>query len=283
MRAGKFPFRNFDYNIRRAEALARLDGYLEDLLHNEGKGTIKPLFKIPNDLMQALGMEGVIDKALKRVGMEMKKEFEEEVKQKGKEYYERVAKDYIEHLKPRLRKVVKMFEDLNLLMDQTLLEQALVVAVTAFEVYLQELATSVIMLNPSIRKRFHTEIDRAIKLAKLEEYRLDVKRTQGEIVANMIRLDTGTIKSILHRLLDLQNVFVDKKTETKVCKIFEIRHIIIHQAGFIDPKFKRITKSKSSIDKQITLTQRYVLNSIKTLRQIVERIEDHAHKTPAHI
>jgi len=283
LRAGKFPFRNFDYNIRRAEALARLDGYLEDLLHNEGKGTIKPLFKIPNDLMQALGMEGVIDKALKRVGMEMKKEFEEEVKQKGKEYYERVAKDYIEHLKPRLRKVVKMFEDLNLLMDQTLLEQALVVAVTAFEVYLQELATSVIMLNPSIRKRFHTEIDRAIKLAKLEEYRLDVKRTQGEIVANMIRLDTGTIKSILHRLLDLQNVFVDKKTETKVCKIFEIRHIIIHQAGFIDPKFKRITKSKSSIDKQITLTQRYVLNSIKTLRQIVERIEDHAHKTPAHI
>ena len=95
MRTSKLPYKSFDYNIRRAEALARLDGYLEDLLHNEGKGTIKPLFKIPNDLMQALGMEGVIDKALKRVGMEMKKEFEEEVKQKGKEYYERVAKEII--------------------------------------------------------------------------------------------------------------------------------------------------------------------------------------------
>jgi len=80
--------------------------------------------------------------------------------------------------------------------------------------------------------------------------------------------------------LDLENVFTDKKTEAKVCKIFETRHIIIHQAGFIDPKFKRITKSKSSIDKQITLTRRYVLNSIKTLRQIVERIENHAHRTP---
>lgn len=279
MRVGRFPFNNFDYNIRRAEALARLDGYLEDLLHNEGKGTIKPLFKIPNGIIQALGMEGVIDKALKRVGMEMKKEFEEEVKQKGKEYYERVAKDYAARLKPRLRKVVKMFEDLDLLMDQTLLEQALVVAVTAFEVYLQELATSVIMLNPSIRKRFHTEIDRAIKLVKLEEYRLDAKRTQGEIVADLIRLDTGNIKSILHRLLDLENVFTDKKTEAKVCKIFETRHIIIHQAGFIDPKYKRIIKSKSSIDKQITLTRRYVLNSLNTLRQIVEKIENHVHRT----
>lgn len=280
MRVCKFAFRNFDYNIRRAEALARLDGYLEDLLYNEGKGTIKPFFKISNGMMQAFGMETVFDKALERVGMEMKKKFEEDVKQKGKEYYERVAKDYVEHLKPRLRKAVKMFEDLDLLMDQTLLEQALVVAVTAFEVYLQELAASVIMLNSSIRKRFHTEIDRAIKLAKLEEYRLDAKRTQGEIIADLIRLNTGNIKSILHRLLDLENVFTDKKTEAKVCKIFETRHIIIHQAGFIDPKFKRITKSKSSIDKQITLTRRYVLNSIKTLRQIVERIENHAHRTP---
>jgi hypothetical protein len=280
LRVCKFAFRNFDYNIRRAEALARLDGYLEDLLYNEGKGTIKPFFKISNGLMQAFGMETVFDKALERVGMEMKKKFEEDVKQKGKEYYERVAKDYVEHLKPRLREAVKMFEDLDLLMDQTLLEQALVVAVTAFEVYLQELAASVIMLNSSIRKRFHTEIDRAIKLAKLEEYRLDAKRTQGEIIADLIRLNTGNIKSILHRLLDLENVFTDKKTEAKVCKIFETRHIIIHQAGFIDPKFKRITKSKSSIDKQITLTRRYVLNSIKTLRQIVERIENHAHRTP---
>ena len=283
MRAGKFPFRNFDYNIRRAEALARLDGYLEDLLHNEGKGTIKPLFKIPTDLMQALGMDRVIDKALKRLGMEMKKEFEEEIKQKGKEYYEKATKDYVEHLKRPLRKVVKMFEDLGLLMDQTLLEQALVVGVTAFEVYLQELAASIIMLNPSIRRRFHTEIDRAIKLAKLEEWRLDAKRTQGEIVASLIRLDTGNIKSILHRLLDLENVLCDKKTEAKVCKIFETRHIIIHQAGFIDPKYKKITRSKSSIDRQIILTRRYVLNSLKTLRQIVERIENHAHGTLNHM
>jgi hypothetical protein len=47
MRASKLPFRNFDYNIRCAEALARLDGYLEDLLYNKGKGTMGALFEMP--------------------------------------------------------------------------------------------------------------------------------------------------------------------------------------------------------------------------------------------
>jgi hypothetical protein len=49
LRSSKLPFENFDYNIRRAEALARLDGYLEDLLHNEGKRTIRAFLKYPTN------------------------------------------------------------------------------------------------------------------------------------------------------------------------------------------------------------------------------------------
>jgi hypothetical protein len=147
--------------------------------------------------------------------------------------------------------------------------------VSAFEVYLQELAASVIMLNPRIRKRFHSEIDRGIKLAKLEEYKLDVKRTQGEIVADLIRLDANSIKSVFSRLLDLQNVFNDKKTESKVCRIFETRNVIIHRAGLTDPKFKKVTKSRGAINTQIRLSRRFVLNSIKVLRYLAQRIETH--------
>jgi hypothetical protein len=275
MRASKLPIRNFEYNTRRAEALARLDGYLEDLLHKEGRGTIGFLFDIPNELVHALGFDHVIDRTLKRIGEEMKIEFEVEFRQRGKEYYEAVAKDYFKRLKPRLQKIVKMFEDLGLVMDQTLLEQALVVAVSAFEVYLQELTASVIMLNPGTRKRFHPEIDRGIKLAKLEEYKLDVKRTQGEIVADLIRLDANSIKSVFSRLLDLQNVFNDKKTESKVCRIFETRNVIIHRAGLTDPKFKKVTKSRGAINTQIRLSRRFVLNSIKVLRYLAQRIETH--------
>lgn len=279
MRASKLPYENFEYNIRRAEALARLDSYLKDLLYNEGKGTIAPLFKIPNELIQALGIADVMKRAFERMEESMKKEFEAEYKQKGKEYYERVAKDYARRLKPRLQKITEMFEDLGLLMDKTLLEQALVAAVSAFEVYLKELVVSAVALNPKVRKRFYPEISEGLSVSKLEEYGQDAKRTQAEIVASLVKLDINAIKSLLSRLLGSMNVFADKKSELKVSKIFAVRHIIIHQAGFIDPKFKKVTKSKSSIDKQITLTRRYVLDSIKTLKQVAERIENYVHRT----
>ena len=269
MRASKLPYRDFEYSIRRAEALARLDGYLEDLLYNEGKGTVRALFEIPNELMQSLGM----DQIMRRIAEEMKRELEVQFQQKGREHYEKTAKEAIKRLRPRLLKAQRMLEDLGVVMDQILLEQALVAAVSAFEVYLKELAVSVTTLNPRIRKRFYPEINKAIDVTKLEEYGQDAERAQGEIVSNLIKLDTNSIKSIVDRLLDLENAFIDRKTEQKISRIFETRHLIIHRAGLTDPKFRKVTKSKGAIDTQIKLSGRFVLNSIKILKDIAQRIE----------
>jgi hypothetical protein len=215
---------------------------------------------------------------MNRVVEVMKSELEVEFQQKGREYFEKTAKDFIRQLKPRLQKIQTMLEDLGLIMDQTLLEQALVAAVSAFEVYLRELAVSIVALNPRVRKRFHTEIGEELSVSKLEEYGQDAKRAQAEIVADLVKLDINAIKSLVDRLLHLVDVFIDRRTELRVSKIFATRHIIIHQAGFIDPRFKRITKSKSAIDKQIKLSRRFVLNSIRILKDIVQRIEKHIHQ-----
>jgi hypothetical protein len=271
MRASKLPFRNFEYNIRRAEASARLDGYLEDLLYNEGKRTVRAFFEIPNEIMQSLGM----DRIMKKIAEVMKTELEIELQQKGKEYYEKTAKDLIKRLRPRIQKIKKMFEDLGIVMDQTLLEQALVAAVSAFEVYLRELAVSVVILNPSIRKKFKAEIDKSLDFWKLEGYKQDAKRVQGEIVAELVRLDTRVIKGLLRRLIGLENVFVDRETELDVRKIFQTRHVIIHRAGLIDPRFKKATKLDHSIDSQIKISRNYVLKSIRILRRLSQRIENY--------
>ena len=273
LRASKLPYENFDYNIRRAEALARLHSYLEDLLYRDGKRTIQPLFKIPNELVQGLGIDKVINRTMKRVEKDMKKEFEE----KGKEHYEKIAKDYVKRLKPRLQLITRMFEDLGLLMDQTLLGQALIAAVSAFEVYLRELTVSVIILNPSVRKKFQAEINNALSFRKLEGYKQDAKRVQGEIVAELVKLDTRRMKSFLKRLIGLENVLGDRKTEFKIRKIFETRHIMIHRAGLTDPKFKKATGFKGGVDKQIKISRNYVLNSIRILKDLSQKIETHIH------
>lgn len=278
VRASKLPFSNFEYNIKRAQALARLDGYLEDILHNEGKRTIGVLLDMSQEVMGSMG----IDDLMKEIERAMKVHFKTEFERKGKEHFKKIGKEIVKKLKPRIEKISEMFQDLGLVMDQTLLEQALVVAVSAFEVYLREVAVSVIMLNPSIRKRFHQEIKRAISLSKLEEYREDAKRTQGEIVADLVRLDTSRIKSLLKRLIETENIFGDSQTEEKVRKIFEHRHIVIHRAGLIDPKFKKATKYKGAIDRQIEISQRYVLESICVLQKIANRVEAAIHSTTSH-
>lgn len=112
----------------------------------------------------------------------------------------------------------------------------------------------------------------------MDDYRQDAKRAQAEIVSDLVKLDINRIKNLIDRAIGLKNVFADRTTERKVTGIFEVRHIVIHRAGFIDPKFKKVTKSKSSIDRQINLTRRYALNSIKILKQIAERIENHVRK-----
>jgi hypothetical protein len=270
MRASTIPYKNFDNNIRRAEALANLDGYLEDLLENQGKKTIGLFLDFPQQIFDFLGFDGIMKKLEKTLQKEMKVQFQN----KGKEYFGQTAKDFVLKIKPQLEKMVLVFEDLGLLMDQTLLEQALIASVSAFEYYLREITVSIIKLNPSIRKRFYSEIKKALEPSKLEDYGQDAKRVQGEIVADLVKLDVNKIKSLFSKLLDVQNIFGDKKTERKFTKILQRRHLIIHRAGITDPKYKKIMKSKKPIDTQIRLSRRIVVNSIKILRAIAKEIEN---------
>lgn len=153
MRVSKFPYRNFEFNMERAEALARLDGYLADLLHEKGKGTIQPLLEIPNELQQAFHIKEIMDRVKKRIEEELKNEIKAEYEQKGKEHFEKIAKEYTSRrLKPRFQRIAVIFRNLELLSNQTLLEQSLVAGVSAFEVYLRELVASSMMLNPSIMR-----------------------------------------------------------------------------------------------------------------------------------
>lgn len=273
VRASKLPLKNFEFNINRATALARLDGYLEDILRNEGKGTISAFFNIPKELMEAFEM----DKLMKELEKGLEKHFKAEYEKKGKQHFEDLAKNFARRLRPQIKKISEIFEDLGLLMEQTLLEQALVMAVSAFEVYTKEIAVSIVTLNKSVRERFHQEIEAELSLARLQDYKEDAKRTQAEIVADRVRLETRSLKRLFRKLIENENVFCDLKTERKVQKVFERRHIIVHHAGSIDPKYKKVTKYKGAIDKQIKISRRYVLRSIDILKEVVSRVEDSIH------
>jgi hypothetical protein len=255
-----------------------LDGYLEDISSNEGKRTIGVFFDMQKELGQLLGIDDLMKEIEKTIEAHLKKELE----LKGKEQIEESGKRIFKRLKPWIEKISEMFQDLGLVMDQTLLEQALVMAVSAFEVYLRELAVSIVTLNPGVRKRFTPEIESELSLARLEDYKDDVKRTKGEIVADLVKLEPRRVKSVLRRLIGMEDVFDGRQTEQKVRRILECRHIVIHRDGLIDPKFKKVTKYKGAIDRQIEISRRYVLESIGVLQKVVDRVESTVHSTTAH-
>ena len=270
MRASKLPFQNFDYNLRRAKGLAHLDGYLEDILLRQGKATIGAFLNLPTQLMKLTGMDELMKDVEKELETKAKEHFQakydsETIKKKGEEIVRR--------LKPQIKKLSQIFEDLNLVMSSTLREQALVLAVSAFEAYLREITASIVALNPSIRRKFHQQIEQHLTRTRLEEYREDARRTQGEIVAELVRLEPNRIKSMLRKLLGIENIFGDNKIEQKFVKILELRHIVIHRAGLIDPKFKKVTKYKGAIDSQVKISRRYVIQSIGLLERVANRVE----------
>ena len=270
VRASKLPYQNFDYNLRRAKALAHLDGYLEDLFLHQGRGTIGAFLNLPAELMKITGMDELLKGVEKDFEIRAKEHFQarydsETIKKEGQEIGRR--------LKPHINKLSQIFEDLNLVMSSTLTEQALVLAVSAFEVYLREITASIVALNPSVRRKFHQEIEEGLTRTKLEEYEEDAKRTQGEIVAELVRLDPNRLRSMLRKLLGIENMFAETKVEKKFGKILECRHIVIHRAGLIDPKFKKVTKFKGAIDSKVKISRRYVLQSISLLERLAKRVE----------
>lgn len=273
VRASKLPFKNFEFNIQRAEALAHLDGYLEDLLNNEGKRTIGVFLSVPEEIMEAFEINKLMKDFEKHLEAHLKTKFDK----KGKQHFEEIAKNIARRLKPRVEKIGEIFQDLGLLMQQTLLEQALVLAVSSFEVYLKEIAISIIALNKRVRNRFSQEINAELSLSKLQDYRENSKRTQGEIVADRVRLDILSIRNLLERLTGTQSLLSDAKTKREVSRIFETRHVIVHRTGSVDPKYKKITKHKGAIDKKLVISRSYVLKSIVILKELVSKVEVSIH------
>jgi hypothetical protein len=269
VRASKLPFRNFEYNLRRSRALANLDVYLDDLLNNQGNRTIGPILDLRNQVMKETGMDEVMKRFEKQIEAEAKEQF----RGKSKEELDEYGKNIVRRIRPQIRKVKEIFEDLNLVMSSTLREQALVLAVSAFEGYVREITSSIVSLNPSVRRRFHKEIEEGLSRRKLEDYREDALRAQGEIVAENVKLEPNAMRSIFRKLVERDDLFSDAETERRYVRILESRHLVIHRAGLVDPKFRRITKHKGPIDQPLEISGRYVSQSINLLGGLANRAE----------
>jgi len=258
--------RNFDQNIRKAQALARAHEYLEDLLERGGNKTLGVFMKMYKEIMKSLGGED-IEQIVKR-------EIEARIGKRNQGQAISQSQDLVKLLRKEARKLEGLFEDMGLLINEVLLEQAVVTAVTAFEVYFRDTAIYIISNSREVHERFYQEL-KEIKYDALRDLNFDLKRTLGtQAVRDFDFYSPDSIRSLYRRMFPEMELMAEGNTRRELADFIELRHIIVHNASIVDEKFKRNTRYRGQIGSHVNLKRKQILNSVMLIQVTIRNIHD---------
>ncbi len=274
VRVSKVPYESYQFNAKRAAALARLDGYLEDIFSGRVKDIFGGFTEFPNEMLKIIGIGDILTEEMNEMMKRVKARAEPIIANQDQA---EMRKKLEEKILPDVKRLAQIVEDFGLVAGRTLPEQALVLGASAFEVYLKDITANIVANNSKIASKFREEIKNGLTLARLDAYRNDVKRTKGEIAAETVQLEPNRIRLILKRLIGWNEIFVSKDAERRFVRIIAIRNLIIHRAGQVDTKFKRITKHPGPVDQALEINRAYSLESLTFLTELVELVESNLH------
>ncbi len=284
MRAAKWPFNAFQENVKKARALAVAQQYLNrflsegpdkfmDSVYAELTGTLKGVIGIDlyADLIQPL---------VKDIGEELTQKYAAKI---PKAFVPPDAKT-AERAAEKMLKLAEPIISITTLEGQTLLEQAVVLGVTAYETYITDTAEALFRLNPSFLDKFSPELDEGLKWSKISRHAKDAREAATDFLLHKYKaLELTQVRNLFARLVNIENVFGNEETERSIRKFIEHRHIIVHRAGKIDRKFQDITGSRQALGTYVELTTTYVAEGLETLSAFVgglqTKLEAHASGT----
>lgn len=265
----KNPYENFQNSVKKVKAVMYAQKHLNSFL---------VVGKSPEELSFIKSLE----EAMKFINGILKLDFtslvESHYKEHENEIMERAEQlgeeKIIETFKPFYEPIIEAVENMGLLVDQVLLQQVIVMNVTTFETYLKDTAISLIDNNPKIRQKFAQEITKKLDYKTVEEHELNLKMIIGQLIVQDWNFQyTQDTKKLYKRILGINNIYQNRKTEDKYKHLFEIRHIIIHNSGRVDSRFKKVTKTKKEIGELYKLRQDYVFRMLPLVDEVVNYIE----------
>lgn len=270
MRVAKWPYSTFQVNMLKAQALATTQQYLNRLIAEGPERFIESYLgewmAITNEMlgfdlmaeMRGSVMQYLQEQLAKRMPQVPPKMDE----QKAKELSEKATK-----------LAEPVFAVINL-RGTTLLEQAVVLGVTAYEAYITDTVDALFRLNPRLLDRFTEELNRGLKWSGISKHGKDARGAAADFVLHKYNaLEIGHVKNLFARLVNIENVFGTGEAERSMRKFIEYRHIIVHRAGKIDTKFQQITGSRQALDTYVELTTTYVAEGLENVSGFVGRLQ----------
>ena len=177
-----------------------------------------------------------------------------------------------------LKKLAEIIQSAKKLHSAPLYQEAIVTSVSAFETYLKDRLIDLISQNQVVEDRFHPTLRNEMNYDKFKAYRQEQNKLAGYVVADSISFfDLGAVNTTFRNALGLKKgapIIINASQQKRIGKYFQIRHIIVHNNGIIDPKFKNETKCRNKIGNHYPIKRKYVLDMIGTIDKVVTQIEE---------
>ena len=270
MRVAKWPFNTFQANMLKAQALATTQQYLNRFLA-EGPDRFMESYMAE---WMALTKEVLGFDLLAEMQGPIMRYMEEHLAKRLPKVTPQVDDEKAKKLEEQAKRLAEPILAVVNLRGQTLLEQAVVLGVTAYETYFTDTVEAMFRLNPKLLDRFTKELDKGLKWSGISRHGKDAREAAMDFILQEYKaLELGKVKNLFARLARIENVFGDEDTERSIRKFIEYRHIIVHRAGKVDRKFQEVTGSRQARDTFVELTTTYVAEGLEKLSSFVASVQ----------
>jgi len=268
VRVAKWPHEAFIANIEKAKALARTQQYVNEFL-DDPQVLERHMAKLASLVSDVLGFDfikDIIEPAQSQAVAAASERFANAPIA--------VSDEKAARLLPIAMKLMEPVSAVATLRGQTLLEQAVVLGVTAYETYVTDTVGVLLRLNATLMDRFTDELDGSLTYSKIRRHGRDSKEAATRVIVDKYpALDSGKVKGLFDRLVKNKNVFGTEARETSIRKFIEHRHLIVHRAGKIDRKFREKTGSKLGLGTTVELTTTFVMGGLSELSSFAGELQ----------
>ncbi|RLJ02557.1 MAG: hypothetical protein DRP08_04500 [Candidatus Aenigmatarchaeota archaeon] len=256
-------YENYQHGIKRAKALVIVQRTIDKFLNGE--------IDVEGYLSELMGAVGFGGNFFGEIGETVQEQFEEKIKPKEDDVI--AFKPDVKKIEELLTPIIEGFEALETISSSPLYYEAVVVAVTSFEVYLRDTLIELVSENNDIEDKFHEILQNKVDYRKLKDHRgVKPELAYGRIVAkNYDFFNVEDINKAYQRILGKNAKIISKKKEIQ--DFMELRHIIIHNRGIMDQKYLKATKKKHKEGEPFPISMTYVEKGVANLNRVVRSIE----------
>jgi hypothetical protein len=279
-RISKGPITTFKENIKVARGFVKLQYYINDLMTTGGDESVGKLLEFTDQLLESLGV-GFTSMGEIITG-QLQSEVETGLISRGEEGMKQFVGSVRETLSPSLEKAVETIEEVKAAVERGLLQQSLVIAVSALEVYLHDVTEEAVSRYRYIEQRFTAQLSERFDYGHLRQAEHDVRKAVGKAVAGSYNLyDSKSVRRHLRILLNRKPYLETQADLKRFHSIVAHRNLVAHRAGRIDNVFKKEIGHKGRVGSIVDISQKLVEDALIFVEDIATDVQEGLEKQRA--